>query len=174
MNGTRMAGGAVIAALVAMAFTAGTSQAQSSEASNAKDLAKAAKYEATAQSVQKNVGQFAEAARYYEAAAKLRPTGDQNAVEDMVNASRLKFYLGDKAGAQYGLEHAGDIALQYGDVHTAAKCFLDAAWVAQRRGSDQAAAMRSLLTRARNLAQSPLLDSAARDALLGRIASDTM
>lgn len=173
MNGKRMMGVAAVVAIAGTAFTATASQAQSTTAKTEVDVAKAMRYEDAAARSAKSRTFFKEAARYYETAAGLRPAGDCKGVQDMVEASRINYYLGDERKAQSQLETAGEIALQYGDVGTAAKAFLDAAWIARQRGQ-HAVVVRNLLARAQKLAQSPLLDASDRDALLGRIAADAM
>ena len=169
MNGTRMKGAVAIVAFAGMAFGASALQAQSGSGHEV-DVAKAQRYEAAAERVGNTMEFFDEAARYWEAAASLRPEGDCQAVQDMVNASRLKFYLGNKGKAQSLLQDAGEIAIAYGDVGTAARVFLDAAWIARTRG--QATVVQNLLSKAQKLAQSPLLEESQRDALLARIAAD--
>jgi ATP/maltotriose-dependent transcriptional regulator MalT len=169
MNGTRMKGAVAIVAFAGMAFGTSALRAQSGSSQEV-DVAKAQRYEAAAERVGKTMEFFNEAAKYWEEAASLRPEGDCQAVQDMVNASRLKFYLGDKGKAQSLLQDAGEIAMAYGDVGTAARVFLDAAWIARARG--QATVVQNLLTKAQKLAQSPLLEESQRDALLARIAAD--
>jgi hypothetical protein len=171
MNGTKMTGVVAIVAIAGMAFTVKGTQAQSAAARNGVDVAKAVRYEAAAARVATTKQYFGEAAHYFEMAAQLRPTGDCQAVKDMVDASRLRYYLGDEGKAQSLLENAGNVALQYGDVKTAAKSFLDAAWIARERGS-HAIVVQALISKAQKLAQSPLLDTSERDALLGRIAAE--
>ncbi len=173
MNGKRMMGVAAIVAIAGTAFTARASHAQSTTAKSEVDVSKAMRYEDAAARSSASRQYFKEAARYYETAATLRPAGDCQGVRDMVEASRIRYYLGDEGKAQSLLQDAGDIALQYGDVHTAAKAFLDAAWIARQRGQ-HASVVQTLLARAQKLAQSPLLDAGDRDALLGRIAADVM
>ncbi len=171
MNGTRMTGVVAIVALAGMAFTVQGTQAQLTP-KNEVDVAKATRYEAAAARIAVSRQFFDEAARYYEMAAKLRPAGDCQAVRDMMDASKLRFYLGDEGKAQWMLEDAADIALEYGDVKTAAKAYLDAAWIAHKRGGRHATAANKLVARAQKLAQSPLLGATERDALLGRIAAE--
>jgi len=88
-----------------------------------------------------------------------------------VRASRLRFYTGDEGKAQSLLEDAGQIAWAYGDVATAARVFLDAAWIAGTRGQGTVV-VGNLISRAQKLAQSPLLTADERDALLERISSE--
>ncbi len=170
MNGMRMKGAVAFVAFAGMAFTANGMLAQSASGQESVDVAKAQRYEAAAARVGKSMEFFNEAAKYWEAAAKLRPAGDCQAVQDMVEASRLKFYLGDEGKAQSLLQDAGEIAITYGDVATAARVFLDAAWIAESRG--QATVVQNLISRAQKLAQSPLLTDRDRNALLSRIAAD--
>lgn len=59
--------------------------------------------------------------------------------------------------------HSGELALEYGDLTTATGSFLDAAWIAQRRG--QGTVARNLVSRARRLAHSPLIDAQDRELL---------
>lgn len=171
MNGTRMKGAVAIVAFAGMAFPISGVQAQSS-ANHEVDVAKAERYEDAAARSGTSREFFEESAKYWETAAKLRPAGDRQAVRDMVNASRVRYYLGDKGKAQSLLEDAGEIAMAYGDVPTAARSFLDAAWIAQDRGR-QKLVVQDLVSRAKKLAQSPLLDAVQRDALLGRIAASS-
>lgn len=170
MNGMRMKGAVAIVAFAGMAFTANGMMAQSTSTEDGVNVAKAMRYEAAADRVGKSMEFFNEAAKYWEKAAALRPAGDCQAVQDMVEASRLRYYLGDEGKAQSLLEDAGEVAWTYGDVATAARAFLDAAWIAQERG--QATVVHTLISRAKKLAQSPLLTVDQREALLGRILAE--
>jgi len=173
MNGTKGMGAVAIVAFAGMTFAASGVQAQSARSGQEVDVAKATRYEAAAARVGTAREFFNEAARYLETAAALRPAGDCQAIEDMVQASRLRFYLGDEGKAQSTLEEAAELALTYGDVGTAARTFLDAAWIARTRGR-HATVVQGLISRAQKLAQSPLLAPAEREALMGRIAADAL
>lgn len=166
MNGMKMRGGVAIVAFLGMAFGAGTLQADPGPRGRV-DIAKALRYEAAAESVGRTPEFFQQAAEYLEAAADFRPEGDSQGVQDLVSASRLRFYAGDEGRAQSLLKEAGEVALAYGDVGAAAEAFLDAAWIARKRGLAPVA--QDLLSRAHKLTQSPLLEESQRSVLLSRI-----
>lgn len=108
----------------------------------------------------------------YRKAADVRPEGDPKALWDLRQAGRIAYYVGREETAVRILRRAGDTALAFGDVVSAANLFLDAAWVAHRRGD--APTVQTLKERARRLARSPLLDGADGTALRQRLAPEAV
>ncbi len=113
---------------------------------------------------------WGEAAQLYRDAARLREPGDPLALRDRVWAGRLSYYVGNERQAYRDLLEAADLALETGDVIVAAHTYLDAGWVAHRMGWDADA--HELADRARRLSLSPLLASAEKSRVLGRLAPE--
>ena len=129
----------------------------------------AAEIEALETRAQENLQELSDwghAASLLRRAAALRPSGDPVAVEDLLQAARLSFYRGDEGHAVRDFEAAGQRALAIGDVIVAANAFADAAWVAESDGRNARAL--DLVSRARLLANSPLIPDDARDQLRNR------
>lgn len=153
------------AAIVAISvFTAVPATAQTTYKA---DGLKAVELESQARQLTTNVRGFSSAASLYRKAASLRVEGDPQGIRDLIQAGRLYFYVGKTGRATDSLASAGRIAIQFGDVVTAAQAYLDAAYAADANG-DRTKAF-DLATRAQKLAQSPLIDAAERSALLARI-----
>jgi tetratricopeptide (TPR) repeat protein len=152
-------GGAAIIALVT-ALQAAPAQAQDK-------AAKASELEYQAQEYAADVDGFGKAASLYRKAANLRLEGDPQGIRDLIKAGRLWFYVGRADRAAADLAKAGRIAHEYGDVVTAARAYLDAAWAADASGNGARAF--DLATKAQRLAQSPLLARQERVRLLARI-----
>ena len=127
----------------------------------------AAEPEVRAKAHTAHVADFDKAASLYRKAAGLRLEGDPQGIRNLLHAGRLSYYTGAVARAADDLARAGRIAMEYGDVTTAVKAYLDAAWAADAAG-DGAEAL-EFATRAQRLAQSPLLAHEQRSALLSRI-----
>lgn len=164
MNGMKTWGVATIVALSAGALGATDLAAQTASSTTDQARAGALVEEAEALTLERET--FDRAADRYREAADLY--GDLNAVEPLRMAARLAYYTGDHSRAYRDFVEAGETALAFGDVVRAASSFLDAAWIAREK--DQSAQAVALLSRAEKLAQSPLIATADRRALTGRIA----
>jgi hypothetical protein len=127
----------------------------------------AARLEADALSLSESPADLGRAAELYRQAAALRPSGDPNAVRDLIQAARFSFYSGKRERAVRDFAAAAEIALRFGDVLGAAESFLDAAWVAQQV-RDGTQALR-YVGRARELSASPLLRETDRARLMTRL-----
>lgn len=111
-------------------------------------------------------GDFRRASFLYREAAST--AGDHpRAVSDLVEAATLAYYAGRNGQAVKDFQAAGEAALQWGDVLTAARSFLDGAWVAAASGDRERAV--ELARRAEKLSSSPLIQRQERIALLSRI-----
>ncbi len=161
--------GAAAVALLMATFGAGNLQAQASTASTDEGdrIAKAEKLESEARDAASDRESFGDAIRLYREAADLRGD-DPGAIADLIMAGKLAYYVGHKGQAVDHLARAGEIALEWGDVLTAAQSFLDAAWVADREGHDAEAY--ELGRRAEKLSASPLIQRQERVSILSRIA----
>jgi hypothetical protein len=107
------------------------------------------------------------AVRLYIDAAVLRGSGDPKSADNLRLAGYLQYYRGRAKSAVASLTQAGEAFLALGDVERAATAFIDAAWVADE--SDMPAEARELSGRGRLLTHSPLLQGAARTALVRRL-----
>jgi hypothetical protein len=161
--------GAAAVALLMATFGAGNLQAQTSTTSTDEGdrIAKAEKLESEARDAASDRESFGDAIRLYREAADLRGD-DPGAIADLIMAGKLAYYVGHKGQAVDHLARAGEIALEWGDVLTAAQSFLDAAWVADREGDDAEAY--ELGRRAEKLSASPLIQRQERVSILNRIA----
>lgn len=130
-------------------------------------LDRAAALEELAREATEDLKTFPEAVKMYHEAAELRGESPE-AVQDLIQAAHLSFYLGDESAAIAGLAKAGRAARSWDDVLTAADAFLDAAWVAQDRGWARQAIR--LAAEAEELSHSHLISSAHRHQILERIA----
>lgn len=120
-----------------------------------------------AQLASSGLDRLTEAASLYRKAASLRSEHDPQGVQNLITAGRLTYYAGKRRKAVADLVKAGDRALRYGDVASAATAYLDAGWVAQRSGrSDHAY---DLTMKGARLSQSPLLDETQRQLLTDRV-----
>jgi hypothetical protein len=152
------------AALLFTAISAVGLSAQQSQASPAE-------LEQQAEAYLQDLDNWKHAADLYRQAAELRGAGDAVAVQDLETAARLEFYQGSGRQAVRDLEAAGQRALGVGDIFSAAKAFVDAAWVAGRDG--QSIRARELIQTVQLLAQSPLLSSTERTHIEGRLRTTT-
>jgi hypothetical protein len=120
-----------------------------------------------AEEASQDINSFREAAFLYRQAAETLGDHPESA-HNLVQAGRLAYYTGREGQAIDDFEAAGESALAWGDVVTAAESFLDAAWVAagENRGSEAL----TLARRAEKLSSSPLIQRQERVALLSRIA----
>lgn len=166
MNGMRkgMRKGCAAASVAILVLTAVPATAQTPYKA---DGIRAAELESQALQLTNDLRGFKSAASLYRKAASLRVEGDPQGIRDLIQAGRLYFYVGKTGRATDNLANAGRIALQFGDVVTAVRCYLDAAYAADANG-DGAKAF-DLATRAQRLARSPLIDEVERSALLARI-----
>ncbi len=162
-------GGFSALALTLTVFGASAAQAQaiSDNSDESQRAEQAYELEQQAKVASQSVRDFSRAAYLYRQAAEAR--GDSpEAVEDLIMAGTLAYYVGRKGQAISDLAQAGDQALAWGDVVTAAESFLDAAWIAQAEGRNDRAL--ELGRKAERLSNSPLIQRGERVALLSRIA----
>lgn len=171
MRGTKMGGVAVIAALATLGIGTAPADAQTAQGASARE-ARAASLESEAQDLSEQKHRWDYAASLYRAAANLREDGDPEAVEDLVYAGRLSYYLRDHAAAMRDLVGAAQHALAGGDVIRAAHIYTDAAWVAGKAGKTRD--QRALASRAQRLADSPLLTDRDRDDVLVRFEEEAI
>ena len=169
MGGTLPVSGLTAVGL-ALALSAGTLTAQAPDDTGT-DLARAALLEAEAEDLLEGERSgWKKAERLLREASALRPVGDRLAVEDLLAAAKLVYYVGDERRAIRELEAAGQRALDEGNVLTAAHAFADAAWIAKDEGHGTKAI--ELASRAQRLAHSPLIDTVEREELLGRFSGE--
>lgn len=110
---------------------------------------------------------WAEAARLHERAAELTARQDPSSYRSLVQAARLRYYTWRKQSAGVLFAKAGELALEWGDVISAAHALLDAAVISTEMRDDHRA--HQLVQRARQLAASPLLSAQERASMLARI-----
>ena len=169
MKGMRKWGVGAVVALTAIGTGAGDAYAQTAQrtSKHTEDLTKAGWYEAEAERYAQAKEGFSKSASYYWKASELRPEGDHRGIQNQIAAGKLWFYEGKASKAIRVLRGAGETALEFGDVETAAEAFLDAAWIAREKGDGLTA--KTLAVRAHRLAQSPLIAQFKRAKLLSRI-----
>ncbi len=158
-----------LAALAAVAVGASGVEAQAASpiGDEAERIALAEHLESQAVEASQHVKSFKKASSLYREAAET--LGDHpDAAEHLVQAARLAYYTGDERRAIQDFRAAGEQALEWGDVMTAAQSFLDAAWVAaeEERGEEAL----ELAHRAEKLSSSPLIQRQERASLRSRIA----
>jgi hypothetical protein len=130
---------------------------------------KAEKLEAEALSYEQNDwSQLKKAARLREQAAELRADNDPAAAVSLYWAARDRYYSGDAKAARILMEQAGDRALAMGDVLNAVTAYTEAAYVAADLQDGER--MRTLASKARLLANSPMLTAEQRFQLRTRLA----
>lgn len=169
MRTTRMWGRTALAVLVAAGLGTGGLRAQATApgSDEPERLARAQELVKQAEEATKDRDSFGTAARLYREAADLRGT-HPDAVKPLILAGTLSYYTGREGQAIDDLARAGELALAFGDVVTAADSFLDAAWVAERDGRDARAI--ELGRRAEMLSSSPLIQRRERASILNRLA----
>jgi len=151
-----------------LALFPATAAAQSTNVDATTDLvrADAMHKEAEALIQDQSIRNWKEAARLYEAAAKLRGPDDPASISERALAGELHHYLGSLSRAQENLETAAETALRHGRVLESAKLYLNAAFIAQERG--RKADVTVLVHHAEQLAQSPHLSQDECDCILTR------
>jgi len=102
---------------------------------------------------------------YHEIAELREDTPD--AARALAMAARFDYYAGDDDAAYDAYRRAGDLAIAWGDVLTAATAYADGAWVAHQCGRDEAAL--ELALKVEKLTESPHLDDDDRETLRRRI-----
>jgi hypothetical protein len=112
-------------------------------------------------------GRWADAARLHRRSAELRAPDDPQGFRCYQAASQLGYAVGNLSGSRTDMTRAANQALTRGDLLNAALAYVDAAWVAQAQ--NKPSKVWDLGRRAEMLAASPLLGSADRRAILGRI-----
>jgi hypothetical protein len=110
-----------------------------------------------------------DAADLYRQAARLRDAGTLETARNYVKAGRLAYYAGEHRTAMFDLRNAGENAVAAGDVVTAARAYLDAAWIAVDLEEGELA--RDLTLRASRLTASPLLSQEDREYFQARVGS---
>lgn len=110
---------------------------------------------------------YRDAARLHRRSADLRPAEDPLGFRCLSEAAALVYASGDRSAARGDLARAADHALARGDLRNAALAYLDAAWIAQEQRNTRQ--VWELGHRAEMLAESPLLGSTDRAAILQRI-----
>ena len=110
---------------------------------------------------------YRDAARLHRQSAQLRPAEDPLGYRCLSEAAAVVYAAGDRTAARGDLARAADLALARGDLRNAAMAYLDAAWIAQEQRNRQQ--VWELGHRAELLADSPLLGSSDRAAIMERI-----
>lgn len=113
-----------------------------------------------------DMASYGRIAGLYREIAELRE-GTPDAARALAMAARFAYYAGDDDAAYDGYKHAGDVAMAWGDVLTAATAYADGAWVAHQCGRDEAAL--ELALKVEKLTESPHLEEDERQALRRRI-----
>jgi len=111
--------------------------------------------------------QFSKAARLYEQSAAAREAGDTATTTCLRTAAFLRYYTGNTRASTDLMEKAAQRSTEQGDVAGAATSYIDAAILAVE--AQQGARALDLGRRAEQLAASPLLTDAQRDALRTRM-----
>ena len=110
---------------------------------------------------------YRDAASLHRRSAELRLAEDPQGFQCLSEAAALIYAAGDRSAARDDLARAADHALARGDLRNAALAYLDAAWIAQEQRNQKQ--VWELGHRAEMLAESPLLGSSDRAAILERI-----
>jgi hypothetical protein len=108
-----------------------------------------------------------DAARLHRRSAQLRDADDPLGFRCLNEAAALAYATGDRSAARADLAAAAAQALARGELRSAALAYLDAAWIAQEQKNPRQ--VWELGHRAEMLADSPLLETADRAAILRRI-----
>jgi hypothetical protein len=117
---------------------------------------------------QKDWSQLKKASRLREEAADLRAEDDADGTVSLYWAARDRYYSGDAKGARVLMEKAADRALAMGDVLNAVTAYTEAAYIcADIKDGER---MRTLASKARLLANSPMLTAEQRFQLRTRLA----
>ena len=153
-------------ALAAVAMSAGVASAQYAAPAEVGTEVEAIELERRAHEATSEIRDWGKASRLYRRAAELRGD-DPAAAKHYRMAGLLAYYSGHESDAVDDLTRAGESALEWGDLRSAARSFLDAAWVAGSDGHESDAFL--LAQRAERLARSPLLAAQDRADLLRRI-----
>ena len=156
-----------LAAVVAFPLGAGAQMLDPIRVTDATQ--KAEKLDAEALAVEQNDwAHLTKAARLREEAAQLRTADDPAGTVSLYWAARDRYYSGDAKAARALMEQAADRALAMGDVLNAVTAYTEAAYIsADLKDGDH---MRTLASKARLLANSPLLTAEQRFQLRNRLA----
>ena len=114
--------------------------------------------------------QWRKAVRLLEQSAELRDASDPAGYTCLMYAGRIKWALGDAAGARASMQKAAEQALARGSVMEAASAYIDAAHAAVEDGQQTLA--RQYVEKASLLAESPLLTAGQRETLKARVDVD--
>ncbi|MEQ9569644.1 MAG: hypothetical protein RLN75_05595 [Longimicrobiales bacterium] len=158
-----------ILAIATLALTTGAAAGQYAAPTNDRAGGDAAEYLRQAQAAVDEDQDWGKASVLFAKAAELQ-TDDPAAARSWRLSGLLAYYAGREGRAIDALERSAEAALAWGDVATAARSFLDAAWVARHDGDDRRTL--ELAQRGERLASSPLLARAERAELMSRIADD--
>ena len=159
---------AAFMAITALAIGA-PQQASATLTDGPEEIEQARDIQLQAQQLAENLQEYKAASQLYRRAAELYGE-HEDAAQAWAWAGRLSYYAGDNRAVS-DLRKAGEIAIQYGDVGFAARAFMDAAWLAHKQGMNTSAI--ELATRATDLAKSPYLAEADREALQRRVKAGT-
>jgi hypothetical protein len=110
---------------------------------------------------------YGEGAVLYERAAGLRQPDDPRKVDALFHASRLYYHAGRTQQSVAVLDRAAEAAVATGDVIRAVTLMTDAAWLLASEGRTSEAS--ALVSRARLLTNSPLLNEPERNELRRRL-----
>lgn len=122
-----------------------------------------------AEALPTRVDQFSKAAKLLERSARAREQGDTATPTLLRTAAFLRYYSGDIGASTKLMEKAAQRSVEHGDVVNAATAYIDAAIIAAEDAQPSRAL--DLGRRAEQLAASPALTDAQRDALRGRMAN---
>ena len=128
---------------------------------------KADSLHAAAVALATTTNRWRDAAALHRRSAELRPSDDVQGFNCLTEAAALAYAAGDRSRARNDMADAARHALERGDLSSAAQAYLDAAWIAQEQKNPSQ--VWELGHRAEMLATSPLLGSADRAAIMGRI-----
>lgn len=120
-----------------------------------------------ARELQKDVRTWSRSASKHRASAELRTLEDPRGYQSLVMAAFLYYYSGHGLKALRAFEAAAPLALENGDVKTAARAYVEAASIA--REQRDMVRYRANAWRAGRLAQSPALTEAQRNGILERL-----
>lgn len=158
-----------IMAMTTLALTAGTSAAQYTGPIDDGANGDAIELERQARAVLDHDQDWGKASVLFARAADMQGDAPE-AAKNWRMSGLLAYYAGREGRAVDALEKSAENSLAWGDVASAARSFLDAAWVARQDGNGRRTL--ELAARGERLASSPLLARAERAELLSRIAED--
>lgn len=166
MNGMKKMWG--VAAIVALSsFTVGVGGLDAQSATTVDTNMEAQRLQDRAAELEMSYQNLGDASKLYRAVAEIHTDGPES-VQPLLDAGRLAFYSGQEDQALKDYLNAGERALEWGDVLTAARVYLDAAWLADWDGDTRLAY--ELTQKALRLSKSPLIKVEDRRSLERRVA----